>query len=344
MDEFLKYPTRPLEIEKIKDVAQLLEKMSGISFQGRNLSTALSVWKEMLKKNVVIFLGLSGAMIPAGLREIFVYLIKNRLIDCLVSTGANLFHDLHESLGRYHYLGDHQMSDLRLRKAGIDRIYDTYASEAEFRQTDEYIKEFSSSFFDQEKSYSTREFFYSLGKVLSRTKKREGIISAAYSSGVPVFCPAIGDSSYGIALVEVGKRTGKRFQFDVIKDAEEISNLVLWAKSTGVIYIGGGTPKNFIQQAEVIASLQRESNKCGHEYAIQIVVDAPHWGGLSGCTFAEAQSWGKIHPKAKTITVHSDATIALPFLAGALSQGSKSLIRMRKKPEFRFGKELLMKR
>jgi deoxyhypusine synthase len=344
MDEFLKNPTRPLEIENIKDVAQLLEKMSGISFQGRNLSTALSVWREMLKKNVVIFLGLSGAMIPGGLRQIMVYLIKNRLIDCLVSTGANLFHDLHESLGRYHYLGDHRASDLRLRKAGIDRIYDTFASEDEFRETDEFIKGFALSFFDQEKSYSTREFFYSLGKVLSRMKRKEGVISSAYAHGVPIFCPAIGDSSYGIALVELSKKTGKRFQFDVIRDANEISNLVLWAKSTGVVYIGGGTPKNFIQQAEVIASLQRKSSKCGHEYAIQIVVDAPHWGGLSGCTFTEAQSWGKIHPKAKMITVLSDATIALPFLVAALSQGSRGLIRKRKKPEFRFEKELLMKR
>lgn len=344
MDEFLKNPTRPLEIEKIKNTSELLEKMSGISFQGRNLSTALSIWKEMLKKDVVIFLGLSGAMIPAGLRGLMVYLIKNRLIDCLVSTGANLFHDLHESLGKYHYLGDHQISDLKLRKAGIDRIYDTFASEAEFRETDEFIKQFACSFFEPDGIYSTREFFYSLGKVLSRMKKKEGMISAAYASGIPIFCPAIGDSSYGIALVELGRKIGKRFQFDVIRDAEEIANLVLRARSTGVIYIGGGTPKNFIQQAEVIASLQRKSSQCGHEYAIQIVVDAPHWGGLSGCTFAEAQSWGKIHPKAKTVTVHSDATIALPFLAAALYQGSKGLIRRRRKPVFRFGKELLMKR
>lgn len=344
MDEFLKNPTRPLEIDNIKNTSELLEKMSGISFQGRNLSTAFSIWKEMLRKNVVIFLGLSGAMIPAGLRGVMVYLIKNRLIDCLVSTGANLFHDLHESLGRYHYLGDHQASDLRLRKAGIDRIYDTFASEAEFRETDEFIKQFACSFFEPDRSFATREFFYSLGKVLSRMKKKEGMISSAYASGIPVFCPAIGDSSYGIALVELSKEIGKTFQFDVIRDAEEIANLVLRAKSTGVIYIGGGTPKNFIQQAEVIASLQRESNKCGHEYAIQIVVDAPHWGGLSGCTFAEAQSWGKIHPRAKTVTVHSDATIALPFLVTALSQGSKGLIRRRRKPVFKFGKELLMKR
>ncbi len=343
MDKFLRNPTHPVEIENIKDIAQLLEKMSGISFQGRNLATALSIWKEMLKENLVIFFGLAGAMIPGGLRQVLVYLIKNRLIDCLVSTGANLFHDLHESLGKYHWIGNHHISDLKLREAGIDRIYDTYALEAEFRQVDEFIKEFALSF-DFGKNYSTREFFFLLGEKLSRIKKKEGVISSAYTYGVPIFCPAIGDSSYGIALVELAKTKGKRLQFDVIKDAEEISNLVLWAKSTGVIYIGGGTPKNFIQQAEVIASLQRKSKKSGHKYAIQISVDAPHWGGLSGCTFTEAQSWGKIHPQAKMVTVYSDATIALPFLATALSQGSKDLIRKRKKPEFKFGKELLMER
>jgi len=343
MNKFLKNPTRPLRVEGIKNTAELLEKMSGISFQGRNLSKALSIWKEMLKQDLVIFLGLAGAMIPGGLRQVMVYLIKNRLIDCLVSTGANLFHDLHESLGRYHYIGDHRVDDRELCKANIDRIYDTFASEAEFRQMDEFIKEFTLSL-DLKRRYTTWEFFHALGKKLSRIRKKEGVISSAYTYGVPIFCPAIGDSSYGIALVELSKATGKRFQFDVIKDAEEISNLALWAKSTGVVYIGGGTPKNFIQQAEVIASLERKSKRYGHSYAIQIIVDAPYWGGLSGCTFSEAQSWGKIHPQARMVTVNSDATIALPFLVGALSQGSKSLIRKRIKPKFRFGKELLMKR
>ncbi len=343
MKEFLKNPTRPLEIEKAKDTAQLLENMSGISFQGRNLSTALSIWKEMLKRNMVIFFGLAGAMIPGGLRQVIVYLIKNRMIDCLVSTGANLFHDLHESRGRYHFLGDHKVDDLELKKAGVDRIYDTYAKEDEFRETDEFTKEFALSL-DFERSYTTREFFHSLGKELSRIKKEEGVISSAYRAGVPIFCPAIGDSSYGIALVELARDTGKMFQFDVIKDALEISNLALWAKATGVVYIGGGTPKNFIQQAEVLASLERKAKRWGHSYAIQIVVDAPHWGGLSGCTFSEAQSWGKINPQARMVTVNSDATIALPFLVSALSQGSKGLIRKRKRPKFKFGEKLLMER
>jgi deoxyhypusine synthase len=317
MDEFLKNPTRPLEIENIKDVAQLLEKMSGISFQGRNLSTALSVWKEMLKKNVVIFLGLSGAMIPGGLRRILVYLIKNRLIDCLVSTGANLFHDLHESLGKYHYLGDHLTNDLKLRKAGIDRIYDTFALEKEFRKTDSYIRDFAYDL-DLTRPYGTREFLYLLGERLSKEMKKEGILTSAYKAKVPIYCPAISDSSVGIALATHYKRN--RFLFDVIKDVEEMALIVMRSKATGVIYVGGGTPKNFIQQAEITASIMKNAEVPGHKYAIQITTDAPQWGNLSGCTFQEAQSWGKIHKKARTVTVYCDATIALPFLVTALAQ------------------------
>ena len=343
MEKYLKYPTRPLRVEGLKNTAELVESMGGISFQGRNLSRALNIWQDMLKEDLIIFLGLAGAMIPGGLRQIMIYLIKNRLIDCLVSTGANLFHDLHESLGRFHYIGDHKVNDVELRRANIDRIYDTFALETEFRQTDEFIKEFTLSF-DLKRRYTTWEYFHALGRKLSGNKKKEGIISAAYRYGVPIFCPAISDSSYGIAMVEVSKAKGKRIIFDVIKDAQDISNLPLWADSTGVIYIGGGTPKNFIQQAEVIASLSRKNKRIGHSYAIQIVVDAPYWGGLSGCTFSEAQSWGKIHPKARMVTVNSDATIALPFLVSAMSQGSKSLIRKRRKPTFKFGKELLIKR
>jgi deoxyhypusine synthase len=317
MNKFLKNPTLPLEIEKAKNTAQLLENMSGISFQGRNLSTALSIWREMLKEDMVIFLGLAGAMIPAGLRQVLVYLIKNRLIDCLVSTGANLFHDCHESLGRVHWRGTHQVDDVELKKAGIDRIYDTFALEKEFRKTDSYIRDFAYNL-DLTRPYGTREFLYLLGEKLSKEMKKEGILTSAYKTKVPIYCPAISDSSIGIALATHYKRN--RFPLDVIKDVEELALIVMNSKATGVIYVGGGTPKNFIQQAEITASIMKNAEVPGHKYAIQITTDAPQWGNLSGCTFQEAQSWGKIHRKARTVTVYCDATIALPFLVTALAQ------------------------
>lgn len=292
--------------------------MSGASFQGRNLSNAYGVWKNMLSDRTTIFLGLAGALVPAGMRKLIVHVIENRWIDCLVSTGANLFHDIHETLGRFHWQGNIHIDDCQLREAGIDRIYDTFASEEEFRQTDEYIAQFAAGL-DQTREYSTREFLNLLGRNLSADGSESGILTAAFKADVPVYCPAIGDSSIGIA-VAIGRHKGENsLNFDIVADVLETAEIVIQSESTGVIYIGGGTPKNFIQQTEVTASIMGEDLP-GHKYAIQVITDPPHWGGLSGCTFAEAQSWGKVATDAMDATVYCDATIALPILITALEE------------------------
>lgn len=332
--KILRTPTRPFKVDPKKNLDQLLKDMEYISFQGRNLARALDVWKQMLKGKTTIFLGFSGALIPAGFREIIAYLIKNRFIDCLVSTGANLFHDIHETLGYYHFIGDPQVSDTELKDKGIDRIYDTFASEAEFRKTDDWVSDLFLFTLEPDKAYTTREFFYLLGKELSKISKIDGILTQAYKSKVPIYCPAVADSSIGISIATYNRKFKKNFLFDVITDVNEIADIVLNSISTGVIYVGGGVPKNFIQQAEVTASFFLGDKELGHKYAIQITTDAPYWGGLSGCTFQEAQSWGKIHKKAKMITVHSDATIAFPFLVTALAKGAKDLAKKRKRPRF----------
>ena len=341
--QYLTRKTEPLPVNLSSDVFQLVEKMGGISFQGRNLSTALRVWRAMLQDKTSIFLGISGALIPAGLRNVFVYLIKNRLIDCIVSTGANLFHDCHESLGKFHYLGTVEVNDLELKKHNIDRIYDTFASELEFEETDDYIAKFASNL-DSSYPYSTREFFYLLGKKLSQQKHTEGILTSAYKAKVPIYCPAVGDSSVGIAISTHTYKKKSKFLFDLIKDVEETAEMILQSKSTGVIYLGGGTPKNFIQQTEITATLLKKESLPGHKYAIQITADAPHWGGLSGCTFKEAQSWGKIHKEAKMVTIYSDVTLALPILVTALAQSLKRKPIKRKSPKFAIDqKELVIK-
>jgi deoxyhypusine synthase len=339
-EKYLSHKTIPLKVDVAADVCQLLEEMGGISFQGRNLSTCLKVWRQMLKDKTLIFLGLSGALIPAGLRNVFVYLIQNRLIDCLVSTGANLFHDCHESVGRFHYLGDHNVNDLELKKCSIDRIYDTFASELEFEETDKFIAKFASSL-DCSYPYSTREFFYLLGKKIVKGNYTEGILTSAYKAKVPIYCPAVGDSSVGIAIATHTYKNKSKFLFDVIKDVEETAGLITKAQSTGVIYLGGGTPKNFIQQTEITAFLLKNECQPGHKYAIQITADAPHWGGLSGCTFSEAQSWGKIHKEAKMVTVYSDVTLALPILVTGLAQSLKKKPIKRKVPQFQIDQKEL---
>ncbi|MGH7889345.1 MAG: deoxyhypusine synthase family protein, partial [Thermodesulfobacteriota bacterium] len=171
---FLARPTQPLEIDPSLDLDELLGKMENISFQGRNLGKALSIWKDMLNDEVAIFLGIAGAMSAGGMRNIISYLIENRYVDCVVSTGANLFHDMHESLGRFHFIGSPHVDDVELQKQLIDRVYDTYAKEMEFRDLDSTIVEFAQNL-DKSRPYTTREFFNLLGEKIWRMKKQKGI-------------------------------------------------------------------------------------------------------------------------------------------------------------------------
>jgi deoxyhypusine synthase len=335
--EILTVPTRPLEIDRKKNAASLLEKMQGISFQGRNLGIAFHIWKRMLGDRVTIMMGLSGAMIPGGMRRLVAYMIKHRLVDCVVSTGANFFHDVHETLGRLHYQCSPTIDDVHLQKNLIDRMYDTLVDEEEFREEDAFIGRFAATL-DQSRPYTTREFLYLLGKEVSKRAKEDGIVTAAYKARVPLYCPAIGDSSIGIGIAE-NRHLGKnRFTFDVIGDVLETAHLAGDSPASGVIYFGGGTPKNFVQQSEVTATFMRNASN-GHKYAIQVVTDMPQWGGLSGCTFEEAQSWGKIAHDAGMVTCNCDSTIAMPILVTAMSE-ERELIRKRKKPVFEMGQEL----
>lgn len=319
--KFLKKPVKPVRIDADSTVEGLLRRMGEAAFQGKNLAVAVDIWEQMLKGRATVFFGLAGAMVPAGLREVIVHLIKERYIDCLVSTGANLFHDIHETLGRYHWQGSCHMDDNELKDAGIDRIYDVFAVEDEFNAADRYIYDLAERLNKADmRPYTTREFCSIAGQDLSKRGKVEGILTAAYKAGVPVYCPAVADSSIGIALAL--KDGPDHFVFDVIGDVKETAEIAASAKTTGVVYVGGGTPKNFIQQTEVTATLQCKDVE-GHKYAVQITADSPHWGGLSGCTFEEAQSWGKIAKKSSHVTVNSDATIALPIIVTALAQRLK---------------------
>jgi deoxyhypusine synthase len=323
-------PTEPLEINPGDSVAEVLTKMRKISFQGRSLGEAFDIWQQMLEDDCTISLGLSGAMTAGGFRRIVAYLIEHRFIDVLVSTGANLFHDIYESLGHTHFLGDPDQDDIQLRNAHLDRVYDTLLDEDIFRVIDRWVMDWAYGRLEH-RPYSSREFLYELGHTLSETAKVDGILTSAYKAGIPVYCPAIADSSFGIALAGRKDKADLPFLFNLIRDVEETAMIFEKSKDTAVIYIGGGTPKNFIQQSAVI--VDKDEYK-GHKYGIQITADAAHWGGLSGCTFSEAKSWGKIHPRARMATVRSDATIAFPFLVTGLAAAGAELVKKRKKPTF----------
>lgn len=330
--KFLQRQTVPITVTD-KSISELTDAMSRTGFQGRKLGESVETWAHMLKEDkLTIMMGYTGAMSPAGMRKIIAYFIQNRMIDCLVSTGANMFHDIHESHGGKHYIGSHCTDDEALFKDGVDRIYDVFALEQEFRGTDHMVMEFSKTL-EAGKSYSSREFLYRLGKWLyERGADKDSIVVSAYLNNVPIFVPALCDSSIGIALM-VMRRKGHAINIDQMRDVDEITQIVENSKKTGVIYIGGGVPKNFIQQTEVIMSMLELPIE-GHSYAIQYTADAPHWGGLSGCTFEEAVSWGKINAVAPKVQVFVDATIALPLVSHSLSEKTKSYIKSRKAPQY----------
>jgi deoxyhypusine synthase len=213
------------------------------------------------------------------------------------------------------------MDDRELLAQGIDRIYDVLAYEEEFRDVDRFIASFSREI--SPFRGSSREFVERLGKrLLAEAPGASSLTSACAEYGVPVFVPALCDSSIGIGLV-IARREGVEVDVDQVADTDEITSIVEHAKKTGVIYIGGGVPKNFIQQTQVIASIH-EHHLGGHNYAIQYTTDAPHWGGLSGCTFEEAISWGKEDPRCPRVQCFCDATIALPLVTSALiARGEK---------------------
>ncbi len=298
------------------DVSTLLEGMAMTGFQGRKLGESVAVWEKMLADpECTIFFGLSGAMVPAGMQKCLVEMVRHHYVDAVVSTGANIFHDICEHVGVCHYLGHHNADDAKLYERGIDRIYDVFAFEEEFRDVDRSIAAFGESIAPFRGS--SRAFIELYGKhLLKKFPKKESLVSTCTRENVPIFIPALADSSIGIGLL-IARRRGFDVNIDQITDADEITRMVEDVKKTGVVYVGGGVPKNFIQQTQVIGSIH-EKDLGGHDYAIQYTTDAPHWGGLSGCTFDEAISWGKESSSTMQIQCHTDATIALPLVISAL--------------------------
>lgn len=353
---FLRYPTKPMDVSR-KSISQLTNEMILTGFQGRKLGEAIETWAEMLERDdIVIFFGLAGAMVPAGMRKIIAYLIEKRMIDVLVSTGANLFHDLCESLGVKHFIGTDVVDDVKLRTLRVDRIYDVFADEKKYCIADKFIaREFCIDALKDDYPYSSREILYLLGKYLDNhelTKDKNSILISAFKNNLPIFSPALNDSMIGADIMaanrpwkdksksKIKRIRGKtkhikvrKIVLNALKDVDEITRITEKASETGVIYIGGGTPKNFTNQSAIMANFLTHKNK-SHSFAIQITTDIPEWGGLSGCTFKEAQSWGKFKPSAKMVMCHCDATIALPIMVHALMEKCNDVAEKRKKPIF----------
>ncbi|HEX8475174.1 MAG TPA: deoxyhypusine synthase family protein [Pyrinomonadaceae bacterium] len=337
--KYLTVPIKPTQVDRDRSVAGLLEKMEGAGFGARQLAEAHRIWLDMLGDNTTIVVAASGALIPAGMRRLLAYVIKNRFVDVLVLSGALLFHDLHESLGRQHFQSHPNMTDAELESAQINRMWDVLASEEEYREADEWVGGFTNQL-DQTRPYATREYLHLLGRELAEIATEDGVLTSAYKARVPIFCPTIADSaiSLGIAAARFEKKNS--FCFDIVQDVLDLAQILGKARVSGVINIGGGTSRSFIQQMEAATSIVTVAPR-GHKYGIQIATDAPHPGGRSGSAINdESIIFGKLSRGAATAYVNCDATIALPILITALSQTAAKYMKGRKRPNFTFARDL----
>ncbi|HIK00851.1 TPA: deoxyhypusine synthase [archaeon] len=339
MNEFSsKRKVKAIEVHNPKTISQLLSEMTLTGFQGRKLGEVVNVWEDMLKdEDITIFMGYAGSLSITGQWKMVKWLIEKRFIDVLVPTGANISEDIVEAMGMNYIQGTHRANDEDLFKQGYNRYYDIYGNEADYLKMTELIADFILTL-EKDYRYSSKEFLYLFGKWLGK-KKIDSIIATAAEHKVPIFCPAIVDSPYGDAAL-IARSRGYNLVLDSVKDYVEFMSLGEKVKDTGVIYIGGGVPKDFIQLFAATADLLykdkripgREKGRVRkgttetyypHKYAIQITTDSPQWGGLSGCTFEEAVSWGKEAPEGKLVQCYSDATIALPLVVHALNERVK---------------------
>jgi len=312
-NKLLKEKIEHIDIKKFNSVS-LIDSFNHMAFQSRNLARACKIFDTMLKDaDCTNILCLAGSLVSAGLKNTIIDLIKNNMVDAVVSTGAIVVdQDFFEGLGFNHYRGFVNADDEQLRELMIDRIYDTFIDEEDLRVCDMTIKKIADSM--KPGPYSSREFIYEMGKYLDKNKKNaQSFVLEAYKKEVPIFCPAFSDSSAGFGLVfhQVEKKE-KNVSIDSVKDFRELTEIKVKSKETGLLLIGGGVPKNFVQDTVVAADILGV-NAPMHKYAVQLTVADERDGALSGSTLKEAHSWGKVDEGFEQM-VYGEATITFPLL------------------------------
>ena len=311
--DFLKNPVQHINITSF-DARKIITSMEKMSFVSRETANAAKIYNQMLKdKDCTIFLTLAGSTSAAGCMHIYRDMVKYNMVDAIVATGASIIDmDFFEALGFKHYQGSQYQNDSELRDNYIDRIYDTFIDEEELQMCDKTIGKIADKL--EPKSYTSREFIEEIGKYLiSNAKKKGSLIETAYKNEVPIFCPAFTDSSAGFGLVMHQERNPKsHVTIDSIREFRELTEVKIKSKSSGLFMIGGGVPKNFIQDTVICAELLGK-NVDMHKYAIQITVADSRDGACSSSTLKEASSWGKVD-SAKEQMVFAEATSVLPLI------------------------------
>ncbi len=300
----LEQPINHAHITPGMSVDELVNQLGGCAFGAGRLAEAVDIYTAMLgDSECTKFFGLAGAMVPAGMRNIVSSLIRDGHIDVLVSTGANMVHDIIESLGLHHFKGSDLVDDIQLKHDQVNRIYDVFLPEEHFTDVEEFLQSVYSELEGQ--TISIRELLTHIG---SKLEDKDSILQCAYDAEIPIYCPAVQDSIVGLQAW-LFKQTGK-LVVDAFADMREFMDICYDAKRAGALLIGGGVPKNYILQSMLVTPKD-------FDYAIQLTTDRPDSGGLSGATLDEAQSWGKVGEDAKAMTVYGDATITLPIMVAA---------------------------
>ena len=313
-EDILQDPVKHIQINGKLSVDELIQqfKNSG-SFGAGRLSTACDIYERMVRdEECTIYLALAGAVVPAGMRSLIAKLIRERFIDVLVSTGANMVHDAIEAVGGHHYKGHWIVDDNMLYKQNIYRIYDIFVSEEDFLRLDHRLVDIYDEIAAEKagKGISSSEFTFELGK---RLNDPDSILRAAYESKVPIFLPALRDSEFGYAYwLHASKKDFKdTLIVDAFKDVPEIINMFKHSSRNGMIVIGGGVPRNTVQSAAL-------ATRKGMDYAVVITLDRPETGGLSGSTLEESVSWGKVKGGADKIMVIGDVMIVFPIMVASV--------------------------
>tara|TARA_Y100000816_G_C26090654_1_gene576311 strand:- start:862 stop:1905 length:1044 start_codon:yes stop_codon:yes gene_type:complete len=311
--DFLKSPVKHIDITSF-DSRKIISSMQKMSFVSRETGNAANIYNQMLKdKDCTIFLTLAGSTSAAGCMNIYRDMVKYKMVDAIVATGASIIDmDFFEALGFRHYQGSQFQDDDELRKNYIDRIYDTYIDEDELQFCDKTICKIADKL--KPKSYTSREFIYEIGKYLKKnSKKKDSLIENAYENNVPIFCPAFTDSSAGFGLVmHQEKNPENHITIDSIREFRELTEIKIRSKGSGLFMIGGGVPKNFVQDTVICAELLGKEVDM-HKYAIQITVADSRDGACSSSTLKEASSWGKVD-NTKEQMIFAEATSVLPLI------------------------------
>ena len=321
--KFLGRTIEHVDVTKMPGIVQTVEAMSHMAYSARDLHRAADIYDRMLRdKDCGVILCLAGSLISAGLKKVFADLIRNNMVDAVVSTGANMVdQDFFEALGFRHYIASDELKsglyDGQLREHALDRIYDTLIDEEELRVCDETTHKIFEEL--DPRPYSSRELFNAFGAYLDKTggpKCADSIIYEAFKKEVPIFAPAFSDCSAGFGLVgiQAAKGDAPHMSWDGGKDFYELTQLKIKNKETGLFMIGGGVPKNFTQDIVVAAEVLGHDAPM-HKYAIQVTVADVRDGALSSSTLKEASSWGKVDTVYEQM-VFSEATLAVPLIAG----------------------------